>query len=473
MQQKSILIVEDSQSLTAIYRSYLLAENYEVTQASTRAEAAVLWRRLQPDFVLLDIKLPDGSGLSLLNERPEEAHPADVIVMTAHGSSNTANEAMQLGATDYLEKPFDADRLLTTLGNSADRRQLRHQVDQLAALQRSRFHGFVGSSPPMQTLYRIIESVARSQVPAFIKGESGTGKELAAEAIHLESGRQGLFHAINCAALAPELIESELFGHTKGAFTGAASDREGAVSYADGGTLFLDEICEMDLSLQKKLLRFLQTGEYRPIGSNRLETVDLRVICATNRDPMEEVRQGSFREDLFYRLHVVPVEMPALRDRGDDILRLAMHFLEAYSRQEGKSFKGFTLAAEKALKGWRWPGNVRELRNIIHQVVVLNDSATIEAGMLRFDEVRVDEPDVPDQPDPARRPTQPLEPLWQTEKRAIEAALDHCNGNVRDAAELLEVAPSTIYRKRQQWQTLNQTLKTEANRSCTDWSTAQ
>lgn len=473
MPHKKILIVEDSQSLTAIYRSYLVAENYEVTHASSRAEAAVMWRRLQPDFVLLDIKLPDGSGLSLLTDRPMEVHPAEVIVMTAHGSNHTATEAMDLGATDYIEKPFNAERLLTTLANSADRRQLRHQVDQLAALRRGGFHSFIGSSPPMQTLYQIIESVAQSQIPAFIKGESGTGKELAAEAIHLESQRRGKLHAINCAALAPELIESELFGHTKGAFTGAASNREGAVSYADGGTLFLDEICEMDLSLQKKLLRFLQTGEYRPLGSNRLETVDLRVICATNRDPMEEVRQGRFREDLFYRLHVVPVEMPALRDRGDDILRLALHFLDIYSRQEGKSFEDFTPAARDTLKKWNWPGNVRELKNIIHQVVVLNDGAIIEADMLRFDAVRSDQPETHRQTEKVLRPTQPLEPLWQTEKRAIEAALDHCNSNVKEAADLLEVAPSTIYRKRQQWQTLNQIFTTKVSKSCMDWSTVQ
>ena len=325
----------------------------------------------------------------------------------------------------------------------------------------------------MQTLYQIIESVAQSQIPAFIKGESGTGKELAAEAIHVESQRRGKFHAINCAALAPELIESELFGHMKGAFTGAASNREGAASYADGGTLFLDEICEMDLTLQKKLLRFLQTGEYRPIGSNRLETVDLRIICATNRDPMEEVRQGRFREDLFYRLHVVPVEMPALRDRGDDILQLALHFLDTYSRQEGKSFEDFTPAAREVLKNWRWPGNVRELKNIVHQVVVMNDGANIKADMLRFDEVKGDQPITTRQFDKVQRPVQPLEPLWQTEKRAIEAALDHCNGNVRDAADLLEVAPSTIYRKRQQWQILNQTITTKVHQSCMDWSTAQ
>jgi DNA-binding NtrC family response regulator len=263
-------------------------------------------------------------------------------------------------------------------------------------------------------------------------------------------------------------MESELFGHVKGAYTGAISDREGAAGIADGGTLFLDEVCEMSLELQKKLLRFIQTGTFRKIGSNTLQKVDVRFVCATNRDPIEEVRQGRFREDLFYRLHVVPVRMPPLRERDDDLVMIASHFLQHFNKNEGRSFRGFTPEAVDALKRYPWPGNVRQLQNAMHQLVVLHDGEYVERDMLAPEILGgvIDAPtELPAGSAPRntmaptaapglpehRKLRETVEPLWLIEKKAIEDAIDACGGNVNRAAGLLEVAPSTLYRKLTQW----------------------
>jgi DNA-binding NtrC family response regulator len=375
-----------------------------------------------------------------------------------------AVNAIRQGAFDFLTKPFDGSRLRVTLDNAAAQLRLGQRVSELADLERDHYGKFIGKSLAMQSVYRTIDSLAVSDATGFIVGESGTGKELAAEAIHQHSPRRDkAFIAINCGAIPGELMESELFGHVKGAFTGASGHREGAASIADGGTLFLDEICEMSLELQKKLLRFIQTGTFRKVGSNTLETVDVRFVCATNRDPLEEVRAGRFREDLFYRLHVVPVRMPPLREREDDVLRIARYFLDSFSRKEGKLFDQFTPEAEEALRRYPWPGNVRQLQNAMQQLVVLNEGPVVEKAMLP-------EPVVSGVLERGESPTrqapeaanvssfsahverrQSIEPLWLVEKQAIERAIDTCDGNINQAAGLLEVAPSTLYRKLQQW----------------------
>lgn len=307
----------------------------------------------------------------------------------------------------------------------------------------------------MEGVYRIIESAANSKATIFITGESGTGKEVCASAIHQASRRsESSFIALNCAAIPKELMESEIFGHVKGAFTGAVSDRQGAARMADGGTLFLDEICEMDLELQSKLLRFIQMGSFQPVGANRSEKVDVRFVCATNRDPLKAVELGHFREDLYYRLHVIPIHLPPLRDRGEDILLIADFFLKLINDEEGKSFKGFDAGVKRCLLEYAWPGNVRQLDNVIRNTVVLNDAELVTIGML---------------PSPLNQPFSmpqvaaevtdhainsacaPIVPLWRLEKTAIESAIDHCEGNVTMAAQLLELSPSTIYRKLQNW----------------------
>ena len=465
-----VLMIEDSPSLTEVYKAYLADTHYQIVAVERLGTAHATLGAFKPDIILLDIELPDGNGMDFLADVASSENAPKVVVMTAHGTSNMAIDAIRQGAFDFLTKPFDAARLKVTLDNAASQLALGKKVTELSREERDHYHGFIGSSPAMQSVYKTIDSLASSDATGFIVGESGTGKELAAEAIHAQSPRSDkAFIAINCGAIPGELMESELFGHVKGAFTGASTNREGAASIADGGTLFLDEICEMSLDLQKKLLRFIQTGTFRKVGSNTLESVDVRFVCATNRDPIKEVREGRFREDLFYRLHVVPVRMPPLRERGDDILRIAGHFLAEFTERENKSFTGLSEAAANTLKRYPWPGNVRQLQNTMQQVVVLNEGKQVEPGMLpeaisegHLESAAADPFQSSQEPAPAnvsplashvsRR--EQVEPLWLTEKRAIEAAIGTCDGNVNQAAGLLEVAPSTIYRKLQSWKRL-------------------
>ena len=313
----------------------------------------------------------------------------------------------------------------------------------------------------MQSVYRTIETAAPSRATIFITGESGTGKELCAEAIHRLSGRQRQqLVALNCAAIPKDLMESEIFGHVKGAYTGAVSERIGAAGRAHGGTLFMDEVCEMELELQSKLLRFLQTGCFQKVGSSVTEQVDVRIVCATNRDPLQEVAAGRFREDLYYRLHVIPLHLPPLRERGDDVLRIAEVFLQDFSREEGKRFLRFSEPARKALLSYPWPGNIRQLQNVIRQIVVLHDGTDVMFDML---------PDALRSPKDARgeplvasvtsgeislpvMDKSPVRPLSEVERTAILHAIEVCHGNIPQASRLLEVSPSTLYRKLQGWQ---------------------
>lgn len=319
-------------------------------------------------------------------------------------------------------------------------------------LSRPEFGGFIGTSSVMQTVYDHIERAARSQAPVFITGESGTGKDICAEAIHKYGPRTGKpFVALNCAAIPKDLIESQLFGHVKGAFTGAIHDHDGAALMANGGTLFLDEIGEMDFNIQSKLLRFLQNFTFMRVGSTRVESTDVRVICATNRNPLVDVQTGRFREDLYYRLHVLPLSMPPLRERGDDIVDLAYTFLKKYSLQENKKFVSFTPEAEMFLKHYPWPGNIRELQNIIRQSVVMNDGRIMTAVMLP-DYVRViNQANGVSALQQGVQTPDKIRPLWVVERNAIETAIDACHGNIPKAAAMLEISPSTIYRKKLGW----------------------
>jgi DNA-binding NtrC family response regulator len=465
MSQKKILMVEDSLSMAAIYKAYLNDTNYKVRIVTDLDSAYSEIEREIPDIILLDVELPDGSGLTLLKEIQAQTDDIEIIVMTAHGSSQMAVQAIEDGAFDFLTKPFDAARLLVTLDNATKHQHLNRRVANYSSFDIDQYCRFIGKSLPMQAVYKTIDSLAASSATAFIIGESGTGKELAAEAIHQKSQRATAnFHALNCAAIPSELMESELFGHIKGAFTGATSDREGAAAIADGGTLFLDEICEMDLELQKKLLRFIQTGSYQKVGSNEIETVDIRFVCATNRDPMQEVREGRFREDLYYRLHVVPVHMPPLRQRENDILMLAELFLAKFSHRDGKKLHQFSSEVQQLLLNYPWRGNVRELENWIQNIVVLHDGETVESFMLPMSNITkediapeynhdVDMSAVTSSIKPmiANSLNNKISPLWVTEKATIQRAIELCNGSVNKAAGKLEVAPSTLYRKIQSW----------------------
>jgi two-component system repressor protein LuxO len=466
---KKILLIEDTVPLARIYTEYMRTESYEVIHVETGEAALASLALAIPDAVVLDLKLPDVDGLDILRHIRDQAPDTSVVVITAHGSVNTAVEAMRQGAFDFIVKPFNAARLNVTLRNALERKQLTRIVEVYRKnLDRDRFFDFIGASPEMQAVYRTIESVAPSKASVFITGESGTGKELAADAIHRASPRRGRpFIALNCAAIPKDLLESEIFGHIKGAFTGATADRIGAATAADGGTLFLDEICEMALDIQVKLLRFIQTGMVQPVGGSKTEKVDVRFVCATNRDPLAEVEASRFREDLYYRLHVVPLHLPALREREDDAVLIARHFLKEYSAEEKRDFAGFSPDVEALIRGYDWPGNVRQLQNVVRNVVVLHDGTLVEPRMLpeplksraaegstngaRPAAAILAAPYPSRQPPDSapRRPT--VQPLWLVEKEMIQEALRLCDDDVPKAATMLEISPSTIYRKLQQW----------------------
>jgi two-component system repressor protein LuxO len=437
-----VLLVEDNPGLAWTYQHFLAGEPVALEHVASGAEALERIASDPPAVMLLDLILPDLSGLEVLAQVQAARAPITTIVMTAHSDVEIAVRAMRAGAYDFLTKPFDAGRLLTTLRNALERQRLAGVVE---TLRRTRFAGFLGASLPMQALYRAIESVAQSKAPVFITGESGTGKELCAQAVHACGPRRdGPFVALNCAAIARELMESELFGHTKGAFTGAHIPRKGAARQANGGTLFLDEICELDLTLQGKLLRFVQTGTLRTLGSDTLERVDLRLVCATNKDPWAEVAAGRLREDLYYRLHVVPLAMPALRERDDDIVLLAHHFLHDMACEEGKSFEGFDAESEALLRAHTWPGNVRELQNVIRHVVVFHRGPVVRPSMLPA-QLRSASAET------TRAPARTPQSLRAVERHTIEKAIAAHDGNITHAARALGVDPSTLHRKRRAW----------------------
>lgn len=488
-----VLLVEDSTSLAILYKQYVKDEPYDIFHVETGRDAIQFIERNTPQLVILDLKLPDMSGEDVLDWINQNDIPTAVIIATAHGSVDIAVSLMNKGAEDFLEKPIKADRLKTSIAVHLKRAKLEHLVENMQSrFDRPRYHGFIGACLPMQAVYKTIDSVAPTTASVFINGESGTGKEVCAEAIHKQSLRKEQpFIAINCGAIPRDLMESEIFGHLKGAFTGATTDRKGAAMLANGGTLFLDELCEMELEMQKKLLRFLQTGTFTPLGGSKEVKVDVRIICATNRDPLKEVEEGRFREDLYYRVHVVPIEMPPLRERGNDIVELANHFLKTYAKEDCKKFNSISKEAQSILKKYNWPGNVRQLQNIIRNIVVLNDDNQLNVEHLPAQ--LTTKPQTVKEPAKLSTPPQPtqavihemhnghealnhhsletqtskanplahnafhhsdgsIRPMWQIEREAIQNAIAFCDGNVISAAVMLELSPSTVYRKKQAWE---------------------
>ena len=468
-----ILIVEDTESLALLYQSYLIPTGMHSDVAYTGQEALDYLASNKPDLIMLDVMLPDMSGMDILAQLPVNDRPK-VVVLTAHASKEIAVDAIRYGAADFIEKPVDAERFRITVNNALKLNSLSETVEKYQSrFENGRFCELIGSSAPMQSVYQIISNAANSKATVFITGESGTGKELCARAVHQCSERSKKpFIAINCAAIPKDLIESEIFGHVKGAFTGATNSREGAAGMADGGTLFLDELCEMDLNLQSKLLRFIQTGCFQKVGSEQQQQVDVRFVCATNRDPWLEVQAGRFREDLYYRLYVIPVQLPPLRQRGTDVIQIAEALFSRIAKEEGQTFEGLSDDAKQHLMAYSWPGNVRQLENMIRNTVVLNSQPWIEKRMFPpFPQSSMStEPMVAVQPMANMTPqstaasiettnllrSSDIEPLWIVEKRYIEKAIASCNDNVPKAAALLDISPSTIYRKMKTWEQMEE-----------------
>ncbi|MBX9991679.1 MAG: sigma-54 dependent transcriptional regulator [Phreatobacter oligotrophus] len=425
-------------------------------EAASLDEGLAALDHRDPDLLVLGLDSAGGTPEEAIDLIRFTGYEGPILATSARLSLGLAVETMRAGASDVAAVPLSpaewarrATRLM-----AEERPALKPVAQEARSL--TDFEGFIGASPAMRELYEQIRRVAPSRAPVFVTGESGTGKEVTAQAIHGRSGRtRDRFVAINCGAIPKDLMESEIFGHVKGAFTGATEDRPGAAELADGGTLFLDEICEMDLALQTKLLRFIQTGEVRRVGDTKLRKVDVRFVCATNRDPLADVAAGRFREDLYYRLCVLPLHLPPLRKRGDDVVALAEAFLARFSAEEGRHFRGFDAAALSIVSGFAWPGNVRQLQNVIRRLVVMHDGDRVTAAMLPLALAHgsqpLEAPSAPAAPATTLTTAPRIEPFWVQEKRIIEEALAAFDGNLSRAAAALEISPSTIYRKREAW----------------------
>jgi len=427
----------------------LRRQGYSTLSASSLDSAIEVIEGVTPSAVLLDWQLGEQDGVAAIPQLQHLAPSVPVILVTAHSSTDLVVSAMRNGAFDFLVKPLEEARLFATVHKAAEYHELQERVRSLEG--DAVFEGLVGGSAEMQTVFEIIRNVASTEATVMIQGESGTGKELVARAIHrLSAQADGPFVALNMAAVPSELAESTLFGHERGAFTGADQRRIGACQEADGGTLFLDEIGEMPIDVQPKLLRFLQERVYRRVGGDRDIPSHCRVLSATNRDPLTEVEEGRMRSDLYYRLHVVPIALPPLRERRGDIPLLVTTALAESTRRHGKPFDSITPEALDRMEGYGWPGNVRQLFHVVERCIVLNQGPVLGAEMLPPEFAESSSPadrQVHGAPVAATPEEQVVFPLAELEKRAIEHALRVCDGSASDAARLLGVSAATVYRK--------------------------
>jgi len=457
-----VLLIDDDPHFRRVAVAMLEAHGHRVTEAGGLGEVPAGDRDLSA--ILVDWQLGEHDGLLLVPTLRERFPGVPVVLVTAHATTEVAVEAIKAGAFDFLPKPLDEPRLLSTVAAAAGQRRLLRRLEDL---EQGGFEGMLGASPAMRQVFQTIDAVARTDASVLITGESGTGKELVARAVHARSGRRGEFVALNMAAIPRDLVESTLFGYERGAFSGADKRRVGACERAHQGTLFLDEIGEMPEPLQAKLLRFLQEGTVQRVGGGQEVAVDARVVAATNRAPRAAVEEGRLRADLYYRLNVVPVALPPLRERRGDVALLATHALQQAARRFGKSFRALDPAAIRRLEGRAWPGNVRELVHTIERAVILSDGEALLAHMLPEEEPPIgggapaaaaDEraPPAPpladgphDRAPPAAGAPDPaaIIPLAELERQAIEHALAACDGNRADAAERLGISQATIYRK--------------------------
>jgi two-component system response regulator HydG len=439
-----ILLVEDDISHCTILQALISGWGYRVSVAHNGLQALEQVRAQPFDLILSDVRMAEMDGIAALKAIKSYNPAIPILIMTAYSNVESAVEAIKAGAYDYLTKPLDFDTLQLTLARALEHTSLKSENQDLK--QRLQFdqQNFIGRSEPMRKLLEMIAMIAPSEATVLISGESGTGKELIARAVHANSLRKDRpLVSINCAALSESLLESELFGHEKGAFTGADKRREGRFMEADQGTLFLDEIGEVSPLMQAKLLRAIQEREIQRVGSNQTLSVDVRLIAATNRDLLADVEAGRFRQDLYYRLNVVTVDSPPLRARSEDIPLLAMHFLAKFAERNRKSVKGFTPLAMDMLLKYPWPGNVRELENSVERGVILLSGDFISEKELPLSISQC----VDVQPD--RQCDQPIQPLEQVEKQAILAALEQTAGNKTEAAKQLGITRKTLLAKLQ------------------------
>ncbi len=445
-----ILILEDDPDLRQLLLEELTDAGHECIGLGDMASAQQFLQDQAPKLVISDLHLPDGNGLDLLEELRQLPVTPSFIVITAFGTIDQAVDALKRGADDFLTKPLDLEHLCLSVTRTLQRQQLEQELSYYRRLlDQGEFHGMIGSSPRMRQLFTQIRQIAQADAPVLITGESGVGKELVARAIHRESDRRdGPFVAINCGGIAANLLESELFGHAAGAFTGASKARRGLFAAANGGTLMLDEIGEMPLEMQSSLLRTLQDGRVRPVGSNTEQALDVRIIAATNRELPEEVAEGRFREDLYYRLETFAIEVPPLRQRGDDLERLIAHLINQFNERRQTPVDGLTSDALALLKRYPFPGNVRELANIIERAVTFCTDSHIGPDHLppRVQQsAPTPEPTSGEQWEPPTRDGQ-IVPLEAVERSYIHYVLNQVEGNKRRAADILNIGRRTLYR---------------------------
>ncbi len=454
-QVETILLVEDDSGLRELLQEELEAEGYQVTACGDAEQGKHILETLLPDLLISDLRLPGADGLSLLPSLALSDSPPAVLIITAFGSVQQAVKALQAGADDFLTKPLEMDHFLLTVSRLLENRKLRNEVQHYRNLLAvEQFNGIIGQSPAMQHLFHQIRQIAAAEGPVLIQGESGTGKELVARALHDQSSRcDGPYMVVNCGGIPSELMESEFFGHAAGAFTGARTQRAGLFQQANGGSLLLDELGEMPLALQAKLLRVLQDGKVRPVGSDQEIQLDVRIIAATNRNLTEAVADGSFREDLFYRLETFALQVPPLRARGEDIQRLTEFFLTRFNARQKQSIKGFSDAALAMLQHYSFPGNVRELENAVERSATFCDTPLIEVQHLP-QRIR-EQTETPVQPASETAlpvlPNQPIDveamPRLETVQRQyIHQVLAAADGNKRRAADILGITRRTLYR---------------------------
>src|SRR5215470_5178873 len=484
MSKAKVLVIDDDPEMLDLARFHLEKNGYEVTSAETGTQGLRVVAEHRPEVVLTDLKLPDIDGIELVTKLKESSPATEVIMITGYGAVTEAIEATKAGAFYFMPKPVEFEELMALIERAIERGRQVVEIEQLRRrlIEPTRYYNIIGSSRPMQNIYEIIESIAESDANVMILGESGTGKELIANAIHFKSARSKKpFVKINCSALPKELIESELFGHTKGAFTGATMEKMGLIGQAAGGSLLLDEIAEMPVELQPKLLRVLQERVYYRVGSEKALEADFRLISATNRNPLDAIRDGALREDLFYRINTIEIQVPPLRERAEDVQHLAEHFLRIYAEKYNRTVRSISQQAYERMFTYSWPGNVRELQNVMERAVLLAKGEVIEESAIPMSKPATKAPAPPPSTAPVSRPTPPpgapappsmnvsdltldqlarlivnkmpsptrggsrVDIFTQLEGAIVRAALERTRGNKQAAANLLGLYRPRLY----------------------------